>query len=116
LRSGAPWRDFPDSFGPYTTSYIGLFAGDGGVGQVHERPGGAYDAAVQMIDAFIVRVHQHGACINRNRRQSWDGHVAAFRTVQQKINGGAENALFSAVLETRGLQRLSGLPRQHAQP
>ena len=29
-----------------------------------------HDAAVQMIDTSIVRVHQHGACITRNRRQS----------------------------------------------
>ena len=28
---------------------------------------GAHDAAVQMIDTSIVRVHQHGACITRNR-------------------------------------------------
>src|SRR5262245_8835552 len=31
---------------------------------------GAHNAAVQMIDTSIVRVHQHGACITRNRRQS----------------------------------------------
>lgn len=31
---------------------------------------GAHDAAVQMIDTSIVRVHQHGACITRNPRQS----------------------------------------------
>jgi hypothetical protein len=31
---------------------------------------GAHDAAVQMIDTPIVRVHQHGACVTRNRRQS----------------------------------------------
>jgi transposase len=30
----------------------------------------AHDAAVQMIDTSIVRVHQHGACITRKRRQS----------------------------------------------
>jgi transposase len=30
----------------------------------------AHDAVVQMIDTSIVRVHQHGACITRNRRQS----------------------------------------------
>src|SRR5690242_9757449 len=30
----------------------------------------AHDAAVQMIDTSIVRVHQHGACITRNQRQS----------------------------------------------
>ena len=31
---------------------------------------GAHDAAVQMIDTSIVRVHQHAACVTRNRRQS----------------------------------------------
>ena len=29
LRSGAPWRDLPDDFGPYTTATTALFAGDG---------------------------------------------------------------------------------------
>jgi hypothetical protein len=28
----------------------------------------AHDVAVQMIDTSIVRVHQHGACIARNKR------------------------------------------------
>jgi hypothetical protein len=30
---------------------------------------GAHDAAAQMIDTSIVRVHQHAACITRKRRQ-----------------------------------------------
>jgi transposase len=30
----------------------------------------AHDSSVQMIDTSIVRVHQHGACIFRNRKQS----------------------------------------------
>ena len=30
----------------------------------------AHNSAVQMIDTSIVRVHQHGACVTRNRRQS----------------------------------------------
>lgn len=30
----------------------------------------AHDAAVQMIDTSVVRVHQHAACIARNRRQA----------------------------------------------
>jgi len=30
----------------------------------------ARDAAVQMIDTSITRVHQHGACVSRNKRQS----------------------------------------------
>jgi transposase len=72
LRSGAPWRDLPGSFGPYTTCYnrfvrwrrAGVWA------KIMNALAGAHDAAVQMIDTSIVRVHQHGACITRNRRQS----------------------------------------------
>ena len=30
----------------------------------------AHDASVQMIDTSIIRVHQHGASIVRNRKQS----------------------------------------------
>jgi transposase len=72
LRCGAPWRDLPDAFGPYTTCYnrfvrwrrAGVWA------RILNALAGAQDAAVQMIDTSIVRVHQHGACITRNRRQS----------------------------------------------
>src|SRR5262249_27422751 len=72
LRSGAPWRDLPDNFGPYTTCYnrfvrwrrAGVWA------KIMSALASAHDAAVQMIDTSIVRVHQHGACITRNRKQS----------------------------------------------
>jgi transposase len=72
LRSGAPWRDLPANFGPYTTCYnrfvrwrrAGVWA------KLMSSLAGAHDAAVQMINTSIVRVHQHGACITRNRRQS----------------------------------------------
>jgi transposase len=39
------------------------------LGRVMNALAGAHDAAVQMIDTSIVRVHQHGACISRNGRQ-----------------------------------------------
>jgi transposase len=72
LRSGAPWRDLPTNFGPYTTCYnrfvrwrrAGVWA------KIMSALAGAHDVAVQMIDTSIVRVHQHGSCITRNRRQS----------------------------------------------
>ena len=72
LRSGASWRDLPNSFGPYTTCYnrfvrwrrAGVWAKI--MGTLAE----AHDAAVQMIDTSIIRVDQHGACIIRNRKQS----------------------------------------------
>jgi transposase len=72
LRAGAPWRDLPDAFGPYTTCYnrfvrwrrAGVWA------KIMSALADAHDAAVQMIDTSIVRVHQHAACIIRNTRQS----------------------------------------------
>ena len=56
---------------PYTTCYdrfvrwrrAGVWA------TIMNALAGAHNAAVQMIDTSIVRVHQHGACINRNGRQ-----------------------------------------------
>ena len=72
LRSGAPWRDLPNDFGPYTTCYNRFvrWRRAGVWTKIMSALAGAHDAAVQMIDASIVRVHQHGACINRNRKQS----------------------------------------------
>jgi transposase len=72
LRSGAPWRDLPDEFGPYTTCYNRFvrWRRAGVWSRIMDALAMAHDAAVQMIDTSIVRVHQHGACIIRNRRQS----------------------------------------------
>jgi transposase len=72
LRSGAPWRDLPDDFGPYTTCYNRFvrWRRAGVWGRIVDALATAHDASVQMIDTSIVRVHQHGACIIRNRRQS----------------------------------------------
>jgi transposase len=72
LRSGAPGRDLPDGFGPYTTCYnrVVRWRRAGVWGQIMGALAAAHDAAVQMIDTSIVRVHQHAACITRNKRQS----------------------------------------------
>ena len=72
LRSGAPWRDLPQEFGPYTTCYNRFvrWRRAGAWGRIMDALTAAHDAAVQMIDTSIVRVHQHAACITRNRRQS----------------------------------------------
>lgn len=71
LRSGAPWRDLPSSFGPYTTCYNRFvrWRRAGVWSWIMDAFAGAHDGAVQMIDTSIVRVHQHAACIARNRRQ-----------------------------------------------
>ena len=93
LRSGAPWRDLPSSFGPYTTCYnrfvrwrrAGVWA------KIMNTLAGAHDDAVKMIDTSIVRVHQHGACLTRNRRQS-----------RGRSRGGLTSKIH-AVVDTNGL-------------
>ena len=67
LHSGAPWRDLPDSYGPPTTCYnrFGRWRRAGIWDRIMDALAEAHDAAVQMIDTSIVRVHQHGACITQ---------------------------------------------------
>ena len=72
LGSGAPRRDLPKCYGPYTTCYnrfvrwrrAGIWR------RLMDALAAAHDAAVQMIDTTIVRVHQHAACVARNKAQS----------------------------------------------
>ena len=68
LRSGAPWRDLPENYGPYTTCYNRFvrWRQAGIWDQIMEGLAAGHDAAVQMIDTSVVRVHQHGACIADN--------------------------------------------------
>jgi transposase len=93
LRSGAPWRDLPDDFGPYTTCYNRFvrWRRAGVWGRLMNALATAHDASVQMIDTSIVRVHQHGACIIRNRRQSMGG------------SRGGLTSKIHAVVDTNGL-------------
>jgi len=62
LRSGAPWRDLPEIYGPRTTCYNRFvrWRQAGVWDQIMEALAAAHDAAVWMIDTSIVRVHQHG--------------------------------------------------------
>src|SRR5215211_9310024 len=70
--SGAPWRDLPDNFGPYTTCYNRFvrWRRAGVWGAIMNALAATHDAAVQMIDTSIVRVHQHAACVACSRSQS----------------------------------------------
>ena len=79
LRSGAPWRDLPEMFGPYTTCYNRFvrWRRAGVWGRIIDTLAAPHDAAVQMIDTSIVRVHQHGACTPGIGANRWEGHGAA---------------------------------------
>jgi transposase len=93
LRSGAPWRDLPQAFGPYTTCYNRFvrWRRAGVWERIMNALASAHDAAVQMIDTSIVRVHQHAACVPRNRSQSMG-----------RSRGGLTSKIH-AVVDTNGL-------------
>ena len=71
LRSGAPWRDLPEVYGPRTTCYNRFvrWRWAGIWDQIMDALAAGHDAAVQMIDTSVVRVHQHGACVADNNHQ-----------------------------------------------
>jgi transposase len=63
LRAGAPWRDLPGRYGPYTTAYnrFNRWRKAGVWDRLMDAITKAHDGDVQMIDSSIVRVHQHAA-------------------------------------------------------
>ena len=70
--------DLPVCYGPRTTCYNRFvrWRRAGVWDRIMDSLAAAHDAAVQMIDTSIVRVHQYAACISRNRSQSWAAHEA----------------------------------------
>ncbi len=72
LRSGAPWRDLPEIYGPRTTCYNRFVRWQrAGIWQnIMKALAAAHDARVEMIDTSMVRVHQHAACIADSASQS----------------------------------------------
>jgi len=67
LRSGAPWRDLPERYGPRTTCYNRFvrWRKAGVWDRLMDAITKAHDGKVQMIDTSIVRVHQQGATAKR---------------------------------------------------
>lgn len=70
LRSGAPWADVPERYGPRTTVYnrFNRWRKAGVWDRLMDAIVAAHDGEVQMIDTSIVRVHQQGATAKRGSR------------------------------------------------
>jgi transposase len=67
LRAGAPWRDLPGRYGPYTTAYnrFNRWRKDGIWDRLMDAIVKAHDGKVQMIDSSLVRVHQHASGVKK---------------------------------------------------
>jgi transposase len=63
LRTGSPWRDLPERYGPYTTAYnrYNRWAKAGVWLRIFEALAATSPQSMQLIDASIVRAHQHAA-------------------------------------------------------
>jgi transposase len=99
LRSGAPWRDLPKSYGPPTTCYNRFVRWRRAAvwDRIMDALAAAHDVTVQMIDTSIVRVHQHGSCISGNAEQ----HMGRSR--------GGLTSKIHAVVDANGLPVHLGL-------
>jgi transposase len=63
LRSGAPWRDLPERYGPRTTCYNRFvrWRKAGVWDRLMDAITAAHDGKIQMIDSTSVRAHQQAA-------------------------------------------------------
>jgi transposase len=63
LRTGSPWRDLPERYGPYTTCYnrFNRWAKAGVWLRIFERLAERSPDSLHLIDSSIVRAHQHAA-------------------------------------------------------
>ena len=63
LRTGSPWRDLPERYGPYTTVYnrYNRWAKRGVWLRVFEALAQHSPGSLHLIDSSIVRAHQHAA-------------------------------------------------------
>ena len=74
FRTGAPWRDVPERYGPRTTLYNRFvrWRAAGVWDRILAAVSEAYDGDIVMINSSCVRVHQHGAAVKRGgRRRGW---------------------------------------------
>ena len=67
LRSGAPWRDLPDRYGPRTTCYNRFvrWRKAGVWDRLMDAITVAYDGDIKMIDSTSIRAHQQAATLKR---------------------------------------------------
>ncbi|WP_298718161.1 IS5 family transposase [uncultured Oceanisphaera sp.] len=87
-RTGAPWRDLPESFGHWHRVYVryNRWSHKGVWTQIWEAVSDDPDLEYLMVDGSIVRVHQHGASKKQSAMQA-----------QGKSRGGLSTKIHLAV-------------------
>src|ERR1700681_753901 len=72
FRTGCPWRDLPERFGSWKAVHqrFGRWAKSGVFERIFKLLSSDCDNEYMMIDATIVRAHQHSAGARKKRRAS----------------------------------------------
>jgi transposase len=90
LRSGAPWADIPERYGPHTTCYNRFvrWRKAGIWDKLLASVSAAYDGRLQMIDSTVVRVHQHAANSEKKAAEvvAWDAPAAGLRPRSTRLS------------------------------
>src|SRR6266545_3718754 len=89
VRTGAPWRDLPTRYGPWSSVYsrfwrwqrAGIWDRLFAAVQQHEDATGHLDWTLHFVDGAVIRAHQHaaGAKGGTQHRKRWATARAAFR-------------------------------------
>ncbi len=92
LRTGAPWRDLPDRFGPWQTVWARFdrWSADGTWARLLEAAQQHADQADELgwdvsVDSSIVRTHQHAA----GARDRCDSHTGGSGELQDSAGRAA---------------------------
>lgn len=93
LRTGSPWRDLPERYGPYTTVYnrLNRWAKAGVRVRVFETLAEKLPVSMQFIDSSIIRAHQQAAA----KKGGTDHTLGRSR--------GGLSAKINAMVDARGL-------------
>jgi len=93
-RTGCPWRDVPDRFGPWKTLWKrhARFSKDGTWDRILEQLLAQADAAGQLdwqlsIDSTVSRVHQHAANLSREVAAQLPSHTGGSIELQETAGG-----------------------------
>lgn len=75
LRAGCPWRDLPPRYGPRTTAYnrFNRWAKAGVWARIFAALAERSPSSLRLIDASVIRAHQHAAGGKGGRRRTGSG-------------------------------------------
>jgi transposase len=99
-RTGSPWRELPERYGPWQTAYerLSRWSADGTWARLLARAQTDADAAGELdwlvaADSTMVRVHQTGATARRlggNAATVPENHAAAASAADQEVSAADE--------------------------